>query len=459
MKKQYGGAALASRIKIVREIDVPDLEYERARHRELALEVLKKKHKDIIEALGINVLSRDPSQSVSIRLPPVPEHEFLFIPPSEQPQEGKEGQGEGQEQDSEGTGEGGASSRREIAQGKDLQKGQEIKKQQEKNQQGSAAGQGQEDDASDSEEGEPLEIMGEQAGSGQGDRSFETQIELSDVARKELDDLKLPNLREVALPMLERIRKRRPKGNRKMGPWVHRNIYRSARERLSRTFTMLGGKKRKAQKAPFWDEDIRFRFRSEEPEPVFNIVLVADRDRSGSMTDVKRRWSRSFLMNLVLALRAIAASMGGRLEIAFVVHDDGAQEVNEWEFFHMQSSGGTKMSKGVRKAEEILQRYPIELHNRIIFYLSDGENENSDKGLLREALESILPETDFFGYLEVKDSGSRPDVAAAFSETIGLMRDIAKQFPQLWVGPTVGNEEWLRQATLSLVQFCQERGE
>ena len=474
---------MPSRFRVIREIDFPDLEQDRQRHAELAVRALKEKQIDIVEALGLEILSHDPNTPTRVRIPPLREYEFEFVDSQGQPeknegegdeksdsQEGGSQQGEGEEQN-EGEGEGSGASRqtrqkqsvprnREVVEGQDLERGQEVQRGKPE------AGQGEEgegqpgtsEEGEGGEEGEGQEPLSLREGSGAGtepakEQRFEADLNTTDIARKEFEDLKLPDLREVSLPFFERLRQRTPKGHRKRGPWAMRNIFRSAKDRLSRVSTMFGDDSKRKKSEPFWEDDIKFRYRAEEMEPATNVVLVLIRDVSGSMDEKKRRWSRSFSLDLALALRSLFPGF----EIVFVLHHTEGWQTSEWKFFHLTSGGGTEISSGYREALRLLQKhYPRELFNRVVWHLSDGENSFTDNPRMIAVLESLLEEIDFFGYLEV-DSRTGPNLQD--STIMNIMFAVARRFHHMWVGPRVMDEERLVKAARSLIRFTQERGE
>ena len=468
---------MSSRFRVVRAIDFPDLEQDRARHKELALERLKKENQNLIEALGIEVLSHDPKAPATVRIPPLPEYEFVYALSEEQPEQGAESeQGDGEQQGEGSRGGQGQGmpqegvprkipQNREVVEGKDLQRGQHIGREQQQGQQqqgqqqqgrqqGDQQGQQQKGQQQLDEQRPLSSYEGRSAGKGiPHGYTFETTIDVTDIARKEFEDLKLPNLREVSLPFFEQLRKKTPKGHRKRGPWSLRNMFRSARERLTRVSTTYEGDKKKRAQAPFWEDDIRFRYKAPDREPATNIVVVVLRDKSYSIDNEIRRWMLSFLFDLVLALRGLYHGF----EIVFIVHDVAAQVSTERDFFRVTSSGGTKCSSGIVKTTEELRGYPPEFFNRVVIYLSDGENAKDDMGSFNAALFELLLQVDFFGYLELRNAHELGP-AMPTSELTKVFRPLVRRFPHLWEGPLVFNKESLVKAVRSLIQFAQERG-
>jgi uncharacterized sporulation protein YeaH/YhbH (DUF444 family) len=106
-------------------------------------------------------------------------------------------------------------------------------------------------------------------------------------------------------------------------------------------------------------------------------------DVSGSMTKSKKYLARSFFFLLYQFLNHKYSSV----DVIFVSHTAEAHEVNEEQFFTQVPNGGTLVSTGLKKAEEIIEkRYHPNNWNIYTFYCGDGDNWSIDN---KEALASF----------------------------------------------------------------------
>ena len=137
------------------------------------------------------------------------------------------------------------------------------------------------------------------------------------------------------------------------------------------------------------DEDERFSFhkndlRYKHIAPVIKentaAVVFFVMDVSGSMTTSKKFLARSFFFLLYQFLNHRYSSV----DVVFVSHTADAHEVNEDQFFTQVPSGGTLVSTGLTKVEEIIEkRYHPNNWNIYTFYCGDGDNWSIDN---KEAL-------------------------------------------------------------------------
>jgi uncharacterized sporulation protein YeaH/YhbH (DUF444 family) len=103
-------------------------------------------------------------------------------------------------------------------------------------------------------------------------------------------------------------------------------------------------------------------------------------DVSGSMTKSKKFLARSFFFLLYQFLNHRYSS----IDVVFVSHTADANEVNEEQFFTQVPNGGTLVSTGLKKVEEIIEkRYHPSNWNIYTFYCGDGDNWSIDN---KEAL-------------------------------------------------------------------------
>ena len=106
-------------------------------------------------------------------------------------------------------------------------------------------------------------------------------------------------------------------------------------------------------------------------------------DVSGSMTTNKKFLARSFFFLLYQFLNHKYSS----IDVVFVSHTADAHEVNEEQFFTQSPNGGTLVSTGLIKVEEIIEkRYHPSNWNIYTFYCGDGDNWSIDN---KEALSAF----------------------------------------------------------------------
>ena len=103
-------------------------------------------------------------------------------------------------------------------------------------------------------------------------------------------------------------------------------------------------------------------------------------DVSGSMTKSKKFLARSFFFLLYQFLNHKYSSV----DVVFISHTTQANEVNEEQFFTQVPNGGTMVSSGLKKVEDIIEkRYHPNNWNIYTFYCGDGDNFGIDN---KEAL-------------------------------------------------------------------------
>ena len=106
-------------------------------------------------------------------------------------------------------------------------------------------------------------------------------------------------------------------------------------------------------------------------------------DVSGSMDKSKKYLARSFFFLLYQFINHKYSSVN----VVFVSHTADAHEVNEDQFFSQVPNGGTLVSTGLAKVEEIIEkRYHPNNWNIYTFYCGDGDNWSIDN---KEALNAF----------------------------------------------------------------------
>ena len=152
-------------------------------------------------------------------------------------------------------------------------------------------------------------------------------------------------------------------------------------------------------------------------------------DVSASMGDKEKEIAKRFYLLLYLFLER----QYEKVQIVFIRHTDTAKEVDEREFFYGTDSGGTIVSSGITKVNEIIeQRYPVDAWNIYVVQASDGDNYPNDNEECKKQLDKLLPLVQYYVYTEVKAINTM----LGYSMTTGLwklMEEIVKHYKQLAV--------------------------
>jgi len=220
------------------------------------------------------------------------------------------------------------------------------------------------------------------AGDKAGEEMYEIEMSLEELAGYLFNDLELPELEKKNFKFTTQEKMKR-KGKRTYG----------TRPRLSKKETIKQKIRRKkaAIKSGAYDPESEERFTFHESDlrykhiaPVIKentaAVVFFVMDVSGSMDKFKKFLARSFFFLLYQFLNHKYSS----IDVVFVSHTADAHEVNEEQFFTQVPNGGTLVSTGLKKVEEIVEkRYHPNNWNIYTFYCGDGDNWSIDN---KEAL-------------------------------------------------------------------------
>ncbi len=228
----------------------------------------------------------------------------------------------------------------------------------------------------------PQEGQGNKPGNKPGEEMYEIEMSLEELAGYLFNDLNLPELEKKNFKFTTQEKMKR-KGKRPYG----------IRPRLSKKETIKQKIKRKkaAIKAGSYDPESGERFSFHESDLRYKHIAPVNKentaavvffimDVSGSMTKSKKFLARSFFFLLYQFINHRYSSV----DVVFVSHTAEANEVNEEQFFTQVPSGGTLVSTGLKKVEEIIEkRYHPNNWNIYTFYCGDGDNWSIDN---KEAL-------------------------------------------------------------------------
>ncbi len=206
-----------------------------------------------------------------------------------------------------------------------------------------------------------------------GEEMYEIEMSLEELAGYLFSDLELPELEKKNFKFTTQEKMKR-KGKRPHG----------IRPRLSKKETIKQKIRRKkaAIKAGTYDPESGDRFTFHKSDLRYKHIAPVEKentaavvffvmDVSGSMTKSKKFLARSFFFLLYQFLNHKYSS----IDVVFVSHTADAHEVNEQQFFTQVPNGGTLVSTGLRKVEEIIdKRYHPNNWNIYTFYCGDGDN-------------------------------------------------------------------------------------
>ena len=370
---------------------------DRRRHKEKIEKAIKEGIHDIVAEESI--IGQSGKKKIKIPVRGIKEFQFIF----------------GKNQGSKGVG---------SAQGQDIKKGQKIKEGKKKKGKG----------------GKP-----QKSGNEKGEEFYDVEISLDELAKYLFDDLNLPDLEKKANNTItaEKIKR---KGYRTKG----------IRARLSKKETLKNKIKRQKQavkngsydpqgdeRFPFHDEDLKYKHIDIKHKPITNAVIFFVMDVSGSMSKNKKFLARSFFFLLYQFIRYRYE----KIDIVFISHTTEAKEVNEDDFFQRASSGGTFISSGLQKAQEIInERYNPASWNLYTFHCSDGENWSEDNEKAKIAMQTLIDICQLSGYIQIIPDGDKvygKEMAEVFQPLItdnfkvlklSKKKDIWPQFAKLFGG-------------------------
>ena len=231
----------------------------------------------------------------------------------------------------------------------------------------------------------PRPAQGDKPGDKPGEEVYEIEMSLEELASYLFSDLDLPELEKKNFKFTTQEKMKR-KGKRPYG----------IRPRLSKKETIKQKLRRKKaavksgahdpdgdERFPFHESDLRYKHIAPVEKENTAAVVFFVMDVSGSMTSSKKFLARSFFFLLYQFLNHKYSSV----DVVFISHTAEAREVNEEQFFTQVPSGGTLVSTGLKKVEEVIEkRYHPNNWNIYTFYCGDGDNWSIDN---KEAVASF----------------------------------------------------------------------
>lgn len=215
-----------------------------------------------------------------------------------------------------------------------------------------------------------------------GEEYYEAEFTIEEIQQMVFADLHLPNLRprnssdmDATETVYDQVIKKRTTNNLDLGRTAVQNILRNAQEGRGATIGKIS------------PDDYRIRTWEDEPRPINNAVIIAMADISGSMTDFHKYVTRAFLWWTMQFLQ----TKYPKVEVAFVVHDTEAHEVNEEQFFTRGMGGGTKCSSANQMAQDMIaERYQTDKYNVYPLHFSDGDNFSFDNDTCAKLVNEML---------------------------------------------------------------------
>ncbi|PZN35404.1 MAG: DUF444 domain-containing protein [Proteobacteria bacterium] len=268
-----------------------------------------------------------------------------------------------------------------------------------------------------------------QGGNEEGTIQYTLEFRIDDIVDWLWEEMQLPNLEAKA-------------GRAREDDWTREGWdRRGARSRLDRRRSLKESIKRRGVQSatgvdptPFTDDDLRYRQLARREQPTMQAVVVLLLDVSGSMGERERQISKTFFFWAIQGLRR----QYRHLDLVFVAHTSEAWEFPEEDFFRVTGTGGTVASSGLRKVRDIIdERYSPSQYNIYLFYASDGENFPSDQPQAEVALEDLVADCNYAGFLEVAPlAGTLPD-----SEIGKLFLELARDADNVGAYRASGNDD------------------
>ena len=341
---------------------------DRARHRHKIEKAIKESIRDVVAEESI--IGQSGKKKIRIPVKGIREHRFVYGANEKNKQVGS-------------------------AQGKDIEEGQRIGHRRRK---------------------KPQDGSGDKPGDKPGEEMYEIEMSLEELASYLFDDLNLPELEKKNFKFTTQEKMKR-KGKRPYG----------IRPRLSKKETIKQKIRRKKsavkagtfdpdgdERFPFHESDLRYKHIAPVQKENTAAVVFFIMDVSGSMTTSKKFLARSFFFLLYQFLNHKYSSV----EVVFVSHTSEANEVNEEQFFTQVPNGGTMVSSGIKKVEEIIdKRYHPTNWNIYTFYCGDGDNFSSDNEEALSAFQRLKEINQVMCYTEIGKLGNYRDYSL-YTETM-----------------------------------------
>lgn len=245
---------------------------------------------------------------------------------------------------------------------------------------------------------------GQKAGNTPGSEFYEVEITLEELAYYLFDEFELPDLDKKRIKKIFAEKYRRH-GYRSTGirPRLDKKetIKKKIRRKLSlKRIKEANGEYDEDERVPFHKDDLRYKHIKPKQKESSNAAIFFIMDVSYSMDKEKKFLAKSFDFLVFQFIKHKYQNV----EVVFIAHDTEAKEVNEEQFFTRGSSGGTLVSSGLEKCQEIIhKRYHPDLWNIYIFQTSDGDNWSYDMEKSLKKVNELISVSQLFCYIEVQN--------------------------------------------------------
>ncbi len=157
------------------------------------------------------------------------------------------------------------------------------------------------------------------------------------------------------------------------------------------------------KKAPFREDDLRFKRTEKEPKPKLLAVVFMAMDQSGSMSEERIIIARAVCQYFVRWIRSKREYKD--VEIVFIKQEGESAVVTEEQFFTRVDRGGTRFSTAYELMNDLItKKYDPDKYNVYVIHFTDGENESGDNGPAEEEVKELLPRVNLFGYIQFEES-------------------------------------------------------
>ena len=166
------------------------------------------------------------------------------------------------------------------------------------------------------------------------------------------------------------------------------------------------------------------------------------------MGETERQLAKTFFF---FALQGVRRQYP-KVETAFIAHTVNAWEFSEEDFFRTSGTGGTACSSAFNLAHEVLHtRYDPARYNSYVFYASDGENASDDHEPAVAAVRQIVPELNYFGYVELRTSHG----ISLQTEMSSILAELKDEYPAIGARQVASQDDvWA-----ALREFFQQQAE
>ncbi|MCR4316754.1 MAG: DUF444 family protein [Planctomycetes bacterium] len=255
------------------------------------------------------------------------------------------------------------------------------------------------------------------AGEGPGDHALEVEFTLEELAKILGEELELPNIQPKGRKNIT-AETDKYTGIRPVGPESLRHFKRTFKQALKRQIAAGTYDAMNPSVIPI-REDRRYRAWTVKEKPEYNAVTVYMMDVSGSMGDEQKEMVRIETFWIDTWLR----SQYKHLDVRYIVHDATAKEVDEYTFYHLRESGGTKISSAYELCHNIIHKeYPAGDWNIYPFHFSDGDNWSTDdtEKCIDLLSADLIPVSNMFCYGQVRSVYGSGKFKSDLDEAFGL---------------------------------------